>query len=129
MLNSLFCYVIDASTVRKIVFLYNILILENTPLAEELIRDGIFGTLNEIIVKYTTEKDEDMVEKALRTLHTLIQQKKSQVSEIITSDMKSKIQQAQDTFGADNLNLDKNEWEDLLSNWSLGIIIIYSHQL
>jgi hypothetical protein len=25
------------------------------------------------------------------------------------------------------LNLDRNEWEDLLSNWSLGIIIIYSH--
>jgi hypothetical protein len=108
--------VIDAATVRKIVFLYNILILENTPLAVELIKDGIVGILNEIIMKYTTEKDEDMVEKALRTLHTLIQQQKGQISEVFTSDMKSKIQQAQDTFGADNLNLDKNEWDDLLSN-------------
>lgn len=114
--NFLFCYVIDAATVRKIVFLYNILILENTPLAEELIKDGIVGTLNEILLKYTTEKDEDMVEKALRTLHTLTQQQRSQVSGAFTSDMKSNIQQAQDTFGADNLNLDKNEWEDLLSN-------------
>ncbi|KAI8327655.1 armadillo-type protein [Chlamydoabsidia padenii] len=115
MLNIMKQNVDDASTLRKVVFLYNTLIFENPILTKEFIKDGIVSALNNVMVKYTAEKDEDMVEKTLRTLHTLIQQQKQQSSGIITDGIKKNIQQAQDTFGADNLNLDTNEWNDLLS--------------
>jgi hypothetical protein len=83
--------------------------VENTTLATELINDGLVDLLDNTITQYTTKDDEDMVEKALRTLLTAKQQQLDLVK-LNTS----AIQAAHDKFGADNLNLDKTEWKILL---------------
>ncbi|KAI8093732.1 armadillo-type protein [Halteromyces radiatus] len=105
----------DTPTVRKVIFLYNTLMIENPSLAEELVKDGMVKVLDDVIVKYTIEDDEDLVEKALRTLHTLAEH---QSFSIVNDDMRAHIKSAKEKFGADNLNLDKKEWDDLLSTIS-----------
>ncbi|ORZ06183.1 armadillo-type protein [Absidia repens] len=100
----------DATTLRKVIFLYNTLMVENATLATELIKDGLVALLHTTIAHYTKDHaDEDMVEKALRTLLTA----KQQQPDLVTLDTPV-IQRAHDTFGADHLNLDKAEWATLL---------------
>ncbi|KAI8071201.1 armadillo-type protein [Gongronella butleri] len=102
----------DVQTVRKIVFLYNTLMVDYDDLAPQLQKDGLINDLDAIITKYTTDTpDEDITEKALRALHTLVQQTGAE----IPSDVKTHIQKAKDTFGADELNLSAEEWSLLLN--------------
>ncbi|CAO3647433.1 unnamed protein product [Cunninghamella blakesleeana] len=99
----------DAATVRKIIFLYNTLLLENPLLATVELR-SLTNELDKAIVTYTIKiEDEDMVEKALRTLHTLIQQSQTKLSD----DIKQHVIDAKNKYGQDNLNLDKSEWNQL----------------
>ncbi|KAG0170228.1 hsp70 nucleotide exchange factor fes1 [Apophysomyces sp. BC1034] len=102
----------DTPILRKVVFTFNSLMLENSTLASDLIEMGILEDLQAVIIKYTQqEEDEDMVEKALRTLHTLVTQTKTTVPE----QLKKYIVEARDKYGADNLGLDRPEWDDLLA--------------
>ncbi|KAI9308785.1 armadillo-type protein [Cunninghamella echinulata] len=97
----------DAATVRKIIFLYNTLLLENPSLATTELQ-SLVDDLDKVIITYTIKiEDEDMVEKALRTLHTFIQQTQNKLSE----DKKQHVIDAKNKYGQDNLNLDKNEWD------------------
>ncbi|KAF7724101.1 hsp70 nucleotide exchange factor fes1 [Apophysomyces ossiformis] len=101
----------DPAIRRKVVFSLNSLMIENDSLAAYLASMGIVEDLDAIIARYTKqEEDEDMVEKALRTLHTLTTQTKTVLSEQTKKD----IVEARDKYGAENLGLDKNEWNDLL---------------
>ncbi|ORX56772.1 Fes1-domain-containing protein [Hesseltinella vesiculosa] len=101
----------DSQTVRKVVFLFNTLMVENSSLATEFKNDGLVDDLDNIIEKYTVEtQDEDIVEKALRALHTLVESTQTELS----LDMKAHVQKAQSTFGAEELNLSSEEWDLLL---------------
>ncbi|CAO3681501.1 unnamed protein product [Rhizopus stolonifer] len=101
----------DATMLRKVVFLYNSLMFDNATLAGELVKDNTYNDFLSILEKYTVEiDDEDMVEKTLRTIHTLITKSQTPVSE----ELKKTCQTAKDKYGADNLNLVESEWKDLL---------------
>lgn len=103
----------DPTLVRKVVFLYNSLVFDdqNGTLTQRLINDGTLSDLQKILVKYTKdEEDEDMVEKALRTIHTIIIKSKAAPSD----ELKQQCKEAQDKYGADNLGLVDTEWKDLL---------------
>lgn len=101
----------DAAMLRKVVFLYNSLVIDNEELAKEFAQDGTLDDLVYVLVKYTKdEEDEDMVEKALRTVHTIVTKSNTLVSE----ELKQNVQQAKEKYGAENLALADSEWKDLL---------------
>lgn len=100
----------DPAMLRKVVFLYNSLVFDNENLSKALTQDGTLDDLQKVLVKYTKEDDEDMVEKALRTIHSIIVKSKVPVSQ----QLKEQAQQAKDKFGAENLGLADSEWKDLL---------------
>jgi hypothetical protein len=100
----------DPAMLRKVVFLYNSLVFDNESLSKSLTQDGTLQDLQHVLVKYTEEDDEDMVEKALRTIHSIVTKSKIEVS----SELKQQIQQAREKFGAENLALADSEWKDLL---------------
>lgn len=101
----------DATMLRKVVFLYNSLVFDNEALATTLVQDGTLQDLQNVLVKYTKEhEDEDMVEKALRTIHTIITKGKLTPS----NELKQAVKEAQQKYGAENLGLVQDEWKDLL---------------
>ncbi|CAO3645272.1 unnamed protein product [Mucor hiemalis] len=100
----------DPAMLRKVVFLYNSLVFDNETLSKALTQDGTLDDLQKVLVKYTKEDDEDMVEKALRTIHSIIVKSKIPVSQ----ELKTQVQQAKDKYGAENLALADSEWKDLL---------------
>jgi hypothetical protein len=103
----------DATLVRKVVFLYNSLVFddESGALTQRLIQNGTLNQLQNVLVKYTKEQeDEDMVEKALRTIHTIIVESKTAPSD----ELKQQCKEAKEKYGADNLGLVDSEWNDLL---------------
>ncbi|KAI9029883.1 armadillo-type protein [Phycomyces nitens] len=53
----------DASILRKVVFSFNSLMLENPQLPSILLSHGVVEVLDGVLAKYTEEGDEDMVEK------------------------------------------------------------------
>ncbi|KAG2211031.1 hypothetical protein INT46_010938 [Mucor plumbeus] len=102
----------DANMLRKVVFLYNSLVFDDSiGLTERLVEDGTLEDLQKVLVKYTKEEeDEDMVEKALRTIHTIITKSKITPS----SELKEQCKAAQEKYGAEYLGLTDSEWKDLL---------------
>ncbi|KAI8638341.1 armadillo-type protein [Parasitella parasitica] len=102
----------DASMLRKVVFLYNSLVFDDDiGLTERLVKDGILDDLQKVLVKYTKEQeDEDMVEKTLRTIHSIITKRKIAPS----SELKEQCKAAKEKYGAENLGLVDSEWKDLL---------------
>jgi len=60
----------DPPILHKIIFLYNTLMMENASTAQILLEKGMVKRLEEVLEKF--KDDEDMVEKAIRTLHTLL---------------------------------------------------------
>lgn len=101
----------DAAMLRKVVFLYNSLVIDDEELAKDLAQDGTLDDLIYVLVKYTKdEEDEDIVEKALRAIHTIITKSNTPVSE----ELKQNVQQAKEKYGAENLALADSEWKDLL---------------
>ncbi|KAI8149215.1 armadillo-type protein [Fennellomyces sp. T-0311] len=102
----------DPATLRKTVFLFNSLLIENKQFGTSLLEQGGLDALDAVLVKYTEqEQDEDMVEKALRTIHTLITETKTAVP----AELKKHAQKAADTFGKENLGLADSEWQQLLA--------------
>ncbi|KAI8981677.1 armadillo-type protein [Mycotypha africana] len=104
---------IDPNMLRKVVFLYNSLIFDDQSigLTQRFLEDGTFEDLQKVLVKYTKEQDdEDMVEKTLRTIHTLVTKAKMRVPD----ELKQHCKDARDKYGADNLALVEDEWKDLL---------------
>ncbi|PHZ11115.1 Fes1-domain-containing protein [Rhizopus microsporus ATCC 52813] len=101
----------NPTMVRKVIFLYNSLMIDNESLAARLVHDHTLEDLEGILKTYTTERDdEDMVEKTLRTIHTMIQKSQKTPSD----ELRKTCQAAKDKYGADNLNLVESEWKDLL---------------
>ncbi|KAI8372954.1 armadillo-type protein [Radiomyces spectabilis] len=100
----------DPAIVRKVIFLYNILMLDDRDLAILLIQKGSMHDLDTIIAKYTEADDEDMVEKALRALYTML----SESNTPTPPDAKKHAQEAASKFGQANLGLDKSEWSLLV---------------
>ncbi|KAI8997137.1 armadillo-type protein [Pilobolus umbonatus] len=95
---------------RKIIFLYNSLIIDDRAVADKLVKDGTIEDLDKILVKYTTvEEDEDIVEKVLRTIHSITQN----TTVTLSPAMKKHCLDAKNKYGADNLNLIDSEWKDL----------------
>ncbi|KAI9475758.1 MAG: armadillo-type protein [Benjaminiella poitrasii] len=103
----------EANMVRKVVFLYNSLVFDDNSinLTERLIKNGTLQNLQKVLVKYTKEEeDEDMVEKTLRTIHTILTKSSTSPS----NELKEQCKAAKDKYGADNLGLVESEWKDLL---------------
>ncbi|KAI9345065.1 armadillo-type protein [Pilaira anomala] len=101
----------DPAMLRKVVFLYNSLVFDDEALSKELVKNGTLDDLIKVLVKYTKEEeDEDMVEKALRTIHSLLVKSKTNVS----AELKQHVQEAKEKYGAENLGLADSEWKDLL---------------
>ncbi|CEP19088.1 hypothetical protein [Parasitella parasitica] len=102
----------DTNMLRKVVFLYNSLVFDDdVGLTERLVKDGTLDDLQKVLVKYTKEQeDEDMVEKALRTIHTIIIKSKITPS----NELKEQCKAAKEKYGAENLGLIDEEWKDLL---------------
>ncbi|KAI7900277.1 armadillo-type protein [Cokeromyces recurvatus] len=103
----------ESNMVRKVVFLYNSLVFDDNTncLTERLIKNGTLQELQRILVKYTTEEeDEDMVEKTLRTIHTII----TKTNTTPSNELKEQCKIAKDKYGADNLGLVDSEWKSLL---------------
>ncbi|KAG0743911.1 hypothetical protein G6F57_007144 [Rhizopus arrhizus] len=101
----------DTAMLRKVIFLYNSLMIDNEALATRFVKDGTFDDFQKVLIKYTEEdEDEDMVEKTLRTIHTVVT--KSQAS--VSDELRKACQKAKDKYGTDNLNLVESEWKDLL---------------
>lgn len=102
----------DATMLRKVVFLYNSLVFDDAiGLTERLVKDGTLQDLEKVLDKYTNQvEDEDMVEKALRTIHTIITKSKTAPS----PELKSLCKAAKEKYGAENLALVESEWKDLL---------------
>lgn len=101
----------DPAMLRKVVFLYNSLVIDDEDLAQTFAKDGTLDDLMYVLEKYTKdEEDEDMVEKALRTIHTIVTKSKTPVTEVL----KQSVQQAKEKYGAENLALADSEWKDLL---------------
>ncbi|KAI9485117.1 armadillo-type protein [Zychaea mexicana] len=102
----------EPSTLRKTIFLFNSLLIENKQFATNLLEQGGLHDLDAVLVKYTEqEEDEDMVEKTLRTCHTLTSETKTTVP----GDLKQHAQKAADKFGQENLGLAESEWKQLLA--------------
>ncbi|KAI8355083.1 armadillo-type protein [Choanephora cucurbitarum] len=102
----------DTTALRKIVFLYNSLIFENESVLKRAVENDTMRDLDAILVKYTTKEseDEDMVEKTLRTLHTLIT--KGGLS--VPDELKQHIKAACTQFGLENLALVESEYQELI---------------
>jgi hsp70-interacting protein len=102
----------DDAMLRKVVFLYNSLVFDDTQgLTERLVKDGTLQDLEKVLDKYTSQvEDEDMVEKALRTIHTIITKSKT----VPSAELKKLCKAAKEKYGADNLALVESEWKDLL---------------
>jgi hsp70-interacting protein len=101
----------DPAMLRKVVFLYNSLVFDNEELAKSLAEDGTLQDLQNVLVKYTKEEeDEDIVEKALRAIHTILTKAKLSPS----VELKQAVKEAQEKYGAENLGLVDSEWKDLL---------------
>lgn len=100
----------DATMTRKVVFLYNTLVFDSDTLATRCVEDGTLSDLEKILVKYTSEaEDEDMVEKSLRTIHTIITKSNTSVSD----ELNKACEAAKAKFGKENLQLAESEWKDL----------------
>ncbi|KAI9316595.1 armadillo-type protein [Dichotomocladium elegans] len=99
----------DVAAVRKVVFMFNSLMIDSPEIAPALLKNGILDSLDRVLQKYSA--DEDACEKALRTLHTVKMQTKCPLS----GDLKKHCEGAGNAFGRDNLNLSKEEWEDILA--------------
>lgn len=54
---------LDSSTLRKTIFLYNTLMLENPTVAKLLVSQGIHDALANVLSKAIEEEDEDLAEK------------------------------------------------------------------
>ncbi|KAI8889107.1 Fes1-domain-containing protein [Backusella circina FSU 941] len=86
----------DATILRKVVFLYNTLVFDSDTLATRCVEDGTLKDLEKILVKYTSEEeDEDM--------------SKTPVSD----ELKKSCEAAKAKFGGENLQLAESEWKDL----------------
>ncbi|CAO3661106.1 unnamed protein product [Umbelopsis vinacea] len=96
----------DSSTLRKTIFLYNTLMLENPTVAKLLVSQGIHDALANVLSKAIEEEDEDLAEKTLRAACTLIEQ----TSIFVPPKFASEAIRARDKFGADNLGLSTEEW-------------------
>ncbi|ORZ02195.1 armadillo-type protein [Syncephalastrum racemosum] len=101
----------NPNMVRKIVFLLNSLMIDNAKVAKLLLEGNLLQELDVVLVKYTKSEnqDEDMIEKTLRTLHTLVTQTCTSVS----PEMKQHVEEARSTFGQENLGLAAEEWTQL----------------
>ncbi|GAA5803239.1 hypothetical protein HPULCUR_008716 [Helicostylum pulchrum] len=105
------CPTTDPAMLRKIVFLYNSLVFDDEELSKKLAQNGTLDDLVRVLVKYTKEEDdEDMVEKALRTIHSLIVKSETPIS----AELKQHVEEAKQKYGAENLGLVDSEWKDLL---------------
>jgi len=99
----------DSSTLRKTIFLYNSLMLENAALAKLLVDQDIPAALANVLTKAIDEDDEDLAEKTLRAAYTLIEQ----TSIFVPPKLASETIRARDKFGADSLGLSNEEWSAL----------------
>ncbi|KAI8048773.1 armadillo-type protein [Gilbertella persicaria] len=89
----------NPTVLRKVVFLYNSLIFEND------IQCDILEDLDAILTQHS--QDEDLVEKTLRTMHTLVIKKQLSLSD----SMKQHIQEARKRYS--DLALAESEFKDL----------------
>ncbi|CAM0139530.1 hsp70 nucleotide exchange factor fes1 [Umbelopsis sp. WA50703] len=99
----------DTAILRKTIFLYNTLVLENPSLAQLLASQGIPDALANVLTKAIQEEDEDLAEKTLRTAYTLFEQG----SIFVPPKFASEAVNARDKFGVDNLNFSAAEWSTL----------------
>jgi len=100
-----------AALMRKLVFLFNSMIIDNASLADKFMKNNTLEELDKVLVKYTSiEEDEDLVEKVLRTIHSIVQNSQHTLS----PELKKHCAEAKDKFGADNLNLTASEWNNLV---------------
>ncbi|KAI7848666.1 armadillo-type protein [Circinella umbellata] len=103
----------EPTILRKTVFLFNSLLIENKQFGSKLLEQGGLKDLCDTLAKYTEDDqdDEDMVEKILRTCHTLITETKTSVPE----EFKQYAKKAADKYGKENLNMAESEWLQLLA--------------
>ncbi|KAG2217730.1 hypothetical protein INT45_001273 [Circinella minor] len=103
----------EPTILRKTVFLFNSLLIENKQFGTKLLEQGGLKDLCDTLAKYTEDDqdDEDMVEKVLRTCHTLITETKTSVPE----EFKQYAKKAADKYGKENLNMAESEWLQLLA--------------
>ncbi|CAO3696774.1 unnamed protein product [Umbelopsis ramanniana] len=99
----------DASTLRKTIFLYNTLMLEDASVAKLLASQDIPEAFAKVLSKSIEDEDEDLAEKTLRSAYTLV----DQASLFVPPKLASEAIRAGDKFGVENLGLSNEEWTTL----------------
>ncbi|RUS28049.1 hypothetical protein BC938DRAFT_482402 [Jimgerdemannia flammicorona] len=94
----------DPPTLRKIIFLYNTLMAEDPATAPVLRDNGTVAKLEEVLGKFG--EDEDMVEKTVRTLHTLLTQTSTPAPATLAASLRTLKAQHGD------LGLTEKEWRE-----------------
>ncbi|KAH8556774.1 armadillo-type protein [Umbelopsis sp. PMI_123] len=99
----------DSTILRKTIFLYNTLMLEDPSLSKLLASQEIPEAFAKVLTKSIDEEDEDLAEKTLRSAYTLV----DQTNLFVPPKLASETIRAGDKFGVDNLGLSNEEWTTL----------------
>ncbi|KAL1917912.1 uncharacterized protein VTP21DRAFT_3746 [Calcarisporiella thermophila] len=97
----------QASVVRKVVFLYQNVMLDEENVSARLWEEGMAVGLERVLREF--QDDEDLVAKSLRTLHTFLKQQHANVT--VPSSLKECVQEVRQKYTESEL--DDNEWKEL----------------
>ncbi|RUS19625.1 hypothetical protein BC937DRAFT_87187 [Endogone sp. FLAS-F59071] len=104
-LNEVIARMEDLPVMRKIIFMYNTLVMDDANTARILIEKGIIKKLEEVLEKF--KDDEDMVENVVRTLHTLL----THTSTPVPANLVTTLRDLKTKHG--ELQLAEEEWKEL----------------